>query len=222
MRWLRDNGIAVFFGVLCLGSLVGQAFAGQRVFNEDAVQHGGQTVSLVRYLVSSHYGQAVLENWQSEYLQFGLFILATIWLMQKGSPESDVDTDTGTGTERREKIGRYALRSSPAWAKAGGWRTALYSWSLVILMFVIFFASWLGQSFTGWSEFNGEQREHDEPTVAWAQYVRSATFWEDTLQNWQSEFLAVGSFSVFAIFLRARGSAESKSVGAPHDATGDA
>jgi hypothetical protein len=220
MRWLRDNSIAVFFGVLCLGSLVGQAFAGQQVFNEDAVQHGEQTVSFVRYLVTSHYGQAVLENWQSEYLQFGLFILATIWLMQKGSPESDADT--GTGTEREEKIGRYALRSSPAWAKAGGWRTALYSWSLLILMFFVFFASWLGQSFTGWSEFNDEQREHDEATVAWAQYVRSAPFWEDTLQNWQSEFLAVGSFSVFAIFLRARGSAESKSVGAPHDATGDA
>jgi len=217
-RWLHDNGIAVFFGVIFLASLIGQAVAGNKVFNEDAVEHGEQTVGFFRYLVTSHYGQAVLENWQSEYLQFSLFILATIWLIQKGSPESDAEG--GLSSEKDEHIGRFALKSSPEWAKVGGWRTALYSWSLLILMVAIFFATWLGQSFTGWSEYNDEQKQHDEPTVAWTKYVRSPPFWEDTLQNWQSEFLAVGSFSIFAVFLRARGSAESKKVGSPHEATG--
>ena len=84
----------------------------------------------------------------------------------------------------------------------------------------IFVASWLGHSVTGWTEYNDEQRMHDEPTVSWGTYVLRPTFWEETLQNWQSEFLAVGSMAVFAIYLRARGSPESKKVGDPHHKTG--
>jgi len=87
-------------------------------------------------------------------------------------------------------------------------------------MGTIFFASWLGQSFTGWRDYNSEQLTHGEPTVGWLGYLQTSTVWESTLQNWQSEFLAVGSMAVFAIYLRQRGSPESKPVGAPHDATG--
>ena len=217
-RIARDQSISIFFGVLFIGSLIGQAFAGVRARNADAEAHGQAAISLSRYVLSSDYGRAVLENWQSEYLQFLLFILATIWLFQRGSPESP--SQPGRDSDKEEKVGRYALQSSPRWAKAGGWRTAVYSYSLPILMGAIFVASWLGQSVTGWTSYNEEQQMHDEPTVSWAAYVVRPNFWEETLQNWQSEFLALGSMAVFAIYLRARGSPESKKVGDPHHKTG--
>jgi hypothetical protein len=218
MRWVRDQSLTLFFTAIFLGSLFFQSVAGHHVFNDDARMHGEETISYARYLVSSHFGQAVLENWQSEYLQFSLMILATIWLVQRGSTESK--PEPGRETDEEQKVGRHAGPDSPAWAKAGGWRTALYSDSLLLLMAVIFVCSWLGQSVTGWSEFNDEQREHDEPTVSWSGYLQKPNFWEDTLQNWQSEFLAVGSMAIFSVYLRARGSAESKPVGDPHEATG--
>jgi membrane protein implicated in regulation of membrane protease activity len=163
----------------------------------------------------------VLENWQSEYLQFALFAFLTVWLVQKGSPESKELDKTGTETKKEQKIGSYADAASPLWARVGGLRTALYSNSLIIVMAAIFIGSWFAQSVTGWSDFNGEQALHGEPRVSWLSYVGSSTFWEATFQNWQSEFLAVGSFAVLAIYLRQRGSPESKPVGAPtKDATG--
>jgi hypothetical protein len=99
-------------------------------------------------------------------------------------------------------------------------RTAIYSNSLLIAMAVIFVGSWFAHSVTGWTEFNGEQLTHGESEASWWTYVGSSTFWESTFQNWQSEFLAVGSFVVLAVFLRQRGSPESKPVGASHRATG--
>jgi hypothetical protein len=88
------------------------------------------------------------------------------------------------------------------------------------VMSIIFFGSWFAQSVTGWTEFNTQQTDHGETTVSWLSYIGSADFWEATLQNWQSEFLAVGSFVAITVFLRQRGSPESKPVGAPHRATG--
>jgi hypothetical protein len=221
MRRLRDNGLSIAFLVLFLAALVGQSVAGHRVYNDDAVMHGSETISYARYLVSSHFGQGVLENWQSEYLQFALFILATIWLVQRGSNESKPLSDVGLESERKQKLGRHAGPNSPAWARyGGGLRRRLYSNSLLLVMAVIFFGSWGAQSVTGWSYYNEEQREHEEQPVAWGEYVRGADFWEDTLQNWQSEFLAVGSMAVFTIYLRQRGSPESKPVGSGHDETG--
>jgi hypothetical protein len=161
-----------------------------------------------------------MENWQSEYLQFMLFMLATVWLLQRGSPESKELDAAGRESEREQKIGRHAERDSPLWARTGGVRTALYSNSLLIVMAAIFFGSWFAQSVTGWTDFNEMQRAHGEPNISWASYIGNPEFWEGTLQNWQSEFLAVGSFSVFAVFLRQRGSPESKPVGQPHESTG--
>jgi hypothetical protein len=161
-----------------------------------------------------------MENWQSEYLQFTLFMLATVWLLQRGSPESKEIDKAGVESKREQKIEEHARQDSPLWARVGGVRTALYSNSLLIAMAIIFVGSWFAQSVTGWTTFNAEQADHAEATVSWWSYIGSATFWEATLENWQSEFLAVGSFAVLAIFLRQRGSPESKPVGAPHDATG--
>src|SRR5215218_3050200 len=219
-RFVRENSLSIFFGLLFLGALTGQAIAGHAAYNQEQLAHGEPAVSLGRYVTSSDFGRAVLENWQSEYVQFMLFMLATVWLLQRGSPESKSLDEPGLESERDQRIGRYALRSSPAWARTGGIRTAVYSNSLLVLMAVIFLGSWFGQSVTGWTEYNEMQRAHHEATVSWSGYIGTADFWESTLQNWQSEFLAVGSFAVFAIFLRQRGSPESKPVGLPHEATG--
>ena len=218
--WLRNNGLSLAFLVLFAGSLVGQSVAGQRVYNAEQLQHGGEAVSYARYLVSSHFGSAVLENWQSEYLQFTLFIFATVWLVQRGSNESKPPADVGLESDQKQLVGSHAERSSPRWAKIEGLPRRVYENSLLLVMTAIFLAAWVGQSLTAWREFNEEQRSHDETAVSWLSYVGNADFWEKTLQNWQSEFLAVGSMAVFTIYLRQRGSPESKPVGAPHDQTG--
>jgi hypothetical protein len=98
--------------------------------------------------------------------------------------------------------------------------TWLYSNSLVLVMGAVFLGSWFAQAATGWTEFNAQQVEHHQDKLSWLQYVGSADFWQATLQNWQSEFLAVGSMAIFSVYLRQRGSPESKPVGAPHEATG--
>jgi uncharacterized protein DUF6766 len=219
VRFLRDNSLSVLFGGLFLGTLGGQSVAGLKVYNENALEHGGQTISWTRYVVSSDFGQAVLENWQSEYLQFTLFILATIWFYQRGSNESKRLEDIGLESDEQQKVGRHAGPGAPRWARAKGWRLHVYQNSLLLVMGAIFFGSWAAQSVTGWTRYNAEQRDHDAAPVSWVGYVTRPDFWEDTLQNWQSEFLAVGSMAVFTIYLRQRGSPESKPVGARHDET---
>ena len=226
MRRIRNHGLGVFFLGLLAVALVGQAIAGQADYNQEERAHAAlvgeepRTLSLARYVTSSEFGQAVMENWQSEYLQFTLFILLTIWLVQRGSPESKELSKAGRESDEDQRIGGHAKADSPRWAKVGGLRTAIYSNSLLIVMALIFFGSWFAQSVTGWTAYNREQVEHREAEVSWLGYVGTARFWESTLQNWQSEFLAVGSMAVLSIYLRQRGSPESKPVGAPHGATG--
>jgi hypothetical protein len=218
--FIRHNSLSLFFLVLFLGALVGEAITGHRVFNHEQLAHGGDAISFGRFLTSSQFGQAVMENWQSEYLQFMLMMLATVWLLQRGSPESKQLEKQGQESDREQKIGEHADRNSPRWAKAGGWRTAIYSNSLLIAMAVIFLGSWLAQSLTGWNVYNSDQADHGEPKVSWLGYIGTSEFWESTFQNWQSEFLAVGSFAVLTIYLRQRGSPESKPVGETHHRTG--
>jgi hypothetical protein len=217
----RDVGIGLFFGIIFLLSLIGQAVAGHAAFNNEQVSQGLQTLTFLQYLVSASFVTDVMENWQSEYLQFLLYILATVWLIHRGSPESKQADDIGRMSDEKQLIGPYAKRSSPPWAKAGGWRTWVYGRSLSLVMGTIFVVSWLGQSVAGWSRYDADQLRSYEHPVSWAGYITSADFWSRTLQNWQSEFLAVGSMAVLAVYLRERGSAESKLVGSPHDATGD-
>jgi hypothetical protein len=220
MRALRNHGLALFFGAIFLASLIGQAFTGQDDFNHLQVAHNEDPVSVGRYVTSSDYWADVLENWQSEYLQFTLFIFATVWLLPRGSPESKELEKGGRQPDEEQKIGPHADERSSRWARAGGLRTRIYSNSLVLVMGAIWVASWLGQSVTGRVAYNAEQLDHRLDAVSWPRYLTTSDFWNRTLQNWQSEFLAVGSMAVLAIYLRQRGSPESKPVGAPHDATG--
>jgi hypothetical protein len=219
-RFIRDHSLSLFFLVIFLAALVGQAIAGHILHNEDAVAHHGTTMTFWRYIVSSDFGNAVMENWQSEYLQFTLFMLATVWLIERGSPESKKPGEEGTESDREQKIGPHAEEDSPEWAKPRGIKAFIYSNSLLIVMSTIFFGSWFAQSVTGWTKYNANQVDHHEKVVSWLGYVGSADFWEATLENWQSEFLAVGSFVAITVFLRQRGSSQSKPVGTSHEATG--
>ena len=225
-RLVKNSSLSLFFLALLVLSLVFLAIVGHDLYNDDESTHAAvngeapQLISLGRYLFSSHFGHAVMENWQSEYLQFSLMILATVWFIQRGSTESKEPSKAGAESDQDQLLGEHARQNSPKWARTRGIRLWIYSNSLVLVMGLIFFLSWFAQSMTGWSEFNVEAADHGEATVSWLGYVGSSSFWFDTLQNWQSEFLAVGSMAVFSIWLRQRGSPESKPVGAPHTATG--
>ena len=219
-RFFRDNSLSIVFLLLFLAALVGQAIAGHADFNNNAQSHGDPTMSLGRYVLSSEFGSAVMENWQSEYLQFTLFILLTVWLVQRGSPESKRLDDAGRESDQAQKVGPHAHQNSPRWAKVAGIRRTLYENSLVLVMGTFWLGTWLAQSITGAAQYNAEQLGHHEEPLSWSHYITSASFWENTLQNWQSEFLAVGSMAILAVYLRQRGSPESKPVGAPHGATG--
>ncbi len=218
-RFAKENGLSLFFATIFLFTLVGQSFAGQHNENAGRAQHGERSLSWWEYVVSPDFGAAVMENWQSEFLQFSLFILATVWLVQKGSNESKRLEDAGLESDEQQMIGPHAPARGPAWARVGGIRTRIYASSLLIVMTLIFVATWFGQSLNNWRVFNREQAAHDGAHASWGRYVLDPDFWEKTLQNWQSEFLAVGTLVVFTIYLRQRGSPESKPVGAPHDET---
>ena len=218
MRSVRDNGLSLLFGALFVLALGGQAIAGWFEQNELLQQHGMPPETFGAFVTSSQFTVDVAENWQSEFLQFFLFIAATIWLVQKGSPESKKPGEQGVESDREQYVGQYALRDSPTWAKAPGIRGWLYANSLLLVMGTIFLLSWLGQSVAGTVVANEEQAQHGLAPLSWADYVVSPDFWNRTLQNWQSEFLAVGCMVAFSIYLRQRGSSESKEVGAPHHA----
>jgi hypothetical protein len=218
--FLYENGLSIFFLTILILALIGQAVAGQHVFNSEAAAHGGGEISLWRYVTSSEFAAHVMENWQSEYLQFSLYIFGTVWLLQRGSPESKELGKHGTESEEEQKLGEHAEQRSPRWAKAAGLRRVLFSNSLLIVMTGIWLASWLAQSIAGRVEYNADQLSHMEDPISYLSYLGTGDFWERTLQNWQSEFLAVGSMAILSVYLRQRGSPESKPVGASHEATG--
>ncbi|MFE2262418.1 DUF6766 family protein [Streptomyces griseosporeus] len=219
-RFLRQNSLGLFFLVTFLLALAGQAVAGHARFNDELRGDGMAPLSFGAYLTTSDFAVDVTENWQSEYLQFSLYIFATVWLLQRGSPESKELDKAGPESDEEQMTGRHARADSPRWAAAGDWRGLLYSRSLGLVMGVIFLLSWLAQSVTGVAAHNEEQLRGLEAPTSWAGYLSSADFWSRTLQNWQSELLAVASMAVLSIYLRQRGSPESKPVGASHDATG--
>jgi uncharacterized protein DUF6766 len=218
-RFLRDNGLSVAFGLLFLATLAGQALAGHADYNHHQVLDGGQTIPLWSFLATSDFAVDVAENWQSEYLQFFLYIFATVWLVQRGSPESKHPAEIGPETDEKQKVGSYAAADSPKWARVGGWRTVLFSRSLGLTMAALFLLSWLAQSIAGLSAYNEEQLGQLTDPLTWPRYIASADFWNRTLQNWQSEFLAIGSMAVLSVYLRQRGSPESKPVGVAHGTT---
>ena len=219
-RFLRDNGLVLFFGAIFLLALGGQAVAGFHDFNDGQISDGAAPVSFATYLTSSDFGADVAENWQSEYLQFALYILATVHLVQRGSPESKPLGQAGRESDKDQKVGRHADADSPAPARAGGAWLWWYSNSLGLTMGLIFLGSWIAQAVAGRTAYNAVQlRDYQDP-LGLGEYLASPDFWNRTLQNWQSEFLAILSMALLSIYLRQRGSPESKPVGGAHSATG--
>jgi hypothetical protein len=218
-RFLSLNSLSVFFLVILLVTLAGQAVAGHDKYNDDQKAHHQPPITLGRYVTSSSFGQAVMENWQSEFLQFSLYIFGTVYLIQRGSPESKRPGQAGTGSDEDQLVGEHAKGDSPSWARASGLRRKLYENSLILLMTAIFFGTWFADSTCGWSTYDSDQITHHQPKLSYVEYLGTADFWESSLQNWQSEFLAIGSMAIFSVYLRQRGSPESKPVGAPHEET---
>jgi hypothetical protein len=219
-RVLSESGLSLAFGLLLVLALVGQAAAGLADYNERAEDAWLPTLTLAQYVTSSQFAVDVAENWQSEYLQFLLYILLTVWLIQKGSPESKKPEERGRESDADQKVGRFATAESPRWAGAAGWRRVLFSHSLGLVMGSIFLLSWSAQFVAGRVAYNAERLQDLEAPLGWSQYLAEPDFWSRTFQNWQSEFLAVASMVVFSIYLRERGSPESKPVGEAHASTG--
>jgi len=219
--FLRGNALSLAFGACFLATLAGQAFAGVADFNAQQVTDGLERVSLLDYVTSSSFAADVMENCQSEYLQFFLYVFATVWLVQEGSSESKEPGAEGVESEKEQRIGRHATEDSPRWARVGGWRTAVFSRSLGLVMGAFFLLTWAASAVSGWASYNGDQLAQRQDPVAFVGYLGEADFWNRSLQNWQSEMLAVGSMAVFSVYLRQRGSPESKLVGAGHADTGE-
>lgn len=219
-RFVRHNSLGLLFMAAFLICLAGQAVAGHAEFNNQLRTDGMAPLTFGAYLTTSDFAVDVTENWQSEYLQFFLYIFATVYLLQRGSPESKELDRSGTESDRDQMVGEHARDDSPRWAAATGWRQVIYSRSLGLVMGSIFLLSWLAQSIAGVAAYNEQQLRQLQAPVSWSQYLSSADFWSRTLQNWQSELLAVASMAILAIYLRQRGSPESKPVGASHSATG--
>ena len=213
-RFVWENSLSLAFGLLFVAAVVAQAVAGWHQFNAEQVAEGLGTIGLGSYVASADFAVDVAENWQSEFLQFWLYLTATVWLVQRGSPESKELDKVGQESDEDQLVGEHARPDSPSWAR-GGWRTRVYSSSLAIVMGVIFFASWAVQSIAGWAAYNETRLQRMQDPVDWRSYLVDADFWNRTLQNWQSEFLAIGTMAVLAIYLRQRGSSQSKPVGEP-------
>ena len=198
--------------------LVLMSLAGHRNYNEDQREHGEATVGYAEYVTTGAFVEAVFENWESEFLQMGVFVLATVWLRQKGSPESrKLDAQEPVDQDPRHAD----LDDDAPWlARTGGVKLWLYERSLSIALLGLFLLSFLLHAAGGAREYSSEQEAHGGTPVGLLSYLTTARFWFESFQNWQSEFLAVGALVVLSIFLRQKGSPESKPVAAPHAATG--
>jgi len=223
-RFFRENGLSLAAFGLFLVCLVGQVMTGAREYNNNQREHGQPTVGTAEYLRSGHFLEITFENWESEFLQMAAFVLLTVKLRQKGSPESK----ELTGEEEVDEDPRDALRSPQRRAKApwpvrrGGIVLKIYEHSLSLALMLLFALSFVVHAFGGAKEYSEEQLAHGGEAVSTLAYVGTSRFWFESFQNWQSEFLAVGVLFVFTIFLRERGSPQSKPVAAAHSETGAA
>ena len=219
-KLFREHGLAIAMFGLFLFSIVGQAITGYMQNNDDQEQHGQQAIGFGEYLGSGHFIEAVFENWESEFLQMGVFVVLTALLKQKGSPESKklegeepVDADPRDPKERNRKDAPWPVRQ-------GGFVLKVYENSLSIVLFSLFFISLALHAVGGAIEYSQEQMEHGGEGVSALGYLLTPRMWFESFQNWQSEFMSIGALIVLSIFLRQKGSSESKPVAAPHYETG--
>lgn len=219
MRWLRDNGLSLALFLLFALTMIGHGWSGWLAENEDRVRESLPALSLGAYLTSGPFVSSVFENWESEFLQMGMYVVLTAYLFQRGSPESK-DPDKPAPQDRDPALD--ADKPDAPWpVRAGGLVRTLYSHSLGIALLLLFAASF-ALHLAGSASHAAEQAiAAGEPPPSLLDHLGSASFWFESFQNWQSEFLSTGLLIVLAVFLRERGSPESKAVGAPHEKTGN-
>jgi hypothetical protein len=217
---LKENGLSIVLVALFVVSLGGQTLTGWKEMNDEAREHGAPTVSLGGYFSTGHFWEATGENWESEFLQMAVFVLLTTVLYQKGSAESK---RIGAIEENDLDPRRFSeMPDAPGPVKRGGWRLRLYENSLGLTFVLLFVVSFAMHAIGGCHEYNEDRRQHGNAAVELSEYMTSARFWFESFQNWQSEFLSLAAMVVGTIYLRQRGSAESKPVHAAHAETGRA
>lgn len=218
-RALHANGLSVVLVSLFLVFLLGQTVTGFYVYNDEQRDHHEQTISISHYLTTGHFIEATAENWESEFLQMFAYVLLTVFLVQKGSSESkDPDKQEKVDEDPRAKA---ADPQVPWPVRRGGIMLKLYENSLSLAFLLLFLVSLVLHVLGGTSEYNAEQIAHGHAAIPLTQYLATSQFWFESMQNWQSEFLAIASMVILTIFLRQRGSPESKPVASPHVATGE-
>ena len=217
-RIFRENGLSIVLFGLFFFSLLGQSITGLHEYNEDQAEHRQPTISYTQYLATGHFVEAVFENWESEFLQMGAYVLLTVFLFQKGSSESkDPDklerVDVVPSEKRKDKDAPWPVRR-------GGWVLKLYEYSLTIAFFLLFIGSFALHAAGGAREYNQGQAEHGGEMVSFFGYMGTSRFWFESFQNWQSEFLSIALMVVLSIWLRQKGSPESKPVDNSYSETG--
>lgn len=218
-RILRENGLSIAMFLLFIFALAGQSVTGYRQYNEGQKDHGQPTIGYTEYFSTGHFVEAVFENWESEFLQMGMYVLLTAYLYQKGSPESKKLSEKEAVDVPPEKSTRKR-KNAPWPVKRGGFILKLYENSLCLALLLLFLLSFALHAAGGAKEYSQDQIEHGGQAVSMIQYLGTSRFWFESFQNWQSEFLSVGVLVVLSIFLRQKGSPESKPVDAPHSKTG--
>jgi hypothetical protein len=216
--WLRNSKLAMVCFAIFFALLIAQSLTGWREHNNDARDHHAATIGYGQYLTTGHFYETTFENWESEFLQMGAYIVLTVFLIQKGSAESkkfgENDVDEDPEAHQSDPDAPWPVRRGGVWLK-------LYKNSLLIAFVILFLGSMVGHALGGTAEYNSQQQSHGETRqVSVVEFVTTSEFWFQSFQNWQSEFLAVGSIVVLTIFLRQQGSSESKPVHAPNRETG--
>lgn len=217
-RWLRNNGLSLVLGLLFVVCVAGQSIAGWLAHNEEETLHGSPEITYAEYLASGDFHESLAENWESEFLQMAMFVLLTVFLFQKGSSESK---DPENSEEVEEEASGKRDADAPWPVRRGGLALWLYSHSLSLALFALFVVAFVLHIVGGWEAYCDDLAEHGASPVSMLRYATSARFWFESLENWQSEFLAIFTMVVLSIFLREKGSPQSKPVAAPHHATGD-
>ena len=217
-RLLRENGLSIALLVLFLFFMAGQTLTGLREYNEELLERGERAVALAPYLATGHFWEATAENWESEFLQMAAYIVLTIFLFQRGSSESkDPDKREPADRDPRRAAGKDG---APGPVRRGGWTLRLYENSLSLVFMILFLLSITVHAIGGAAAYSEERVAQGELPVAALEYVQTARFWFESFQNWQSEFLSLAAMVILSVFLRQRGSPESKPVDAPHRETG--
>ncbi|KAA9332018.1 hypothetical protein F0P94_14240 [Adhaeribacter soli] len=214
VRFFYENSLSLTVTFFTLVTIIGQAITGWNVYNEELEKLHRDPLTPLQYLSSGHFIEALFENWESEFLQMGLYVVLTVWLRQKGSSESKK-------LYEKEEVDREPKpkKDAPWPVQEGGMYLKVYKHSLSIAFFVLFLISFYLHAYGGAEVYNLEQIDEGKPTVTVLGYMATSQFWFESFQNWQSEFLSIVSIVVLSIFLRQQGSPESKPVDSPNSET---